>query len=315
MKRYNAVIIGLGKIGLEYDLGKDKKYILSYSRAFARHKGFRLTAGIDVDAKKLATFKRAYSAPALAYNDLKKALHGVEVVAIAAPAAMHLRILKDVLRHVKPRLVMMEKPLAPKMREAAAIVDLCAKRKVALYVNYFRRVDRGTQHLKTSVKKGALGKLLHVNIYYGKDLFENGSHFVDLMLYLFGEPQRVALADNRIKVNSDFLFYYKGFTVFFKSAPETAYNFKEMDFIFSKGRLRHLSLPATEVLRPSFAPCFSVKELMPVKNNTGYELDMEKFMFNAVDHAYSFLTKRGKLASSGNTALRTLEICSAISER
>jgi len=53
--QYTVTIIGLGNIGLLYDLnrGKDYKEFLTHTRSVFFHKNFKLTYLIDSDLKKL----------------------------------------------------------------------------------------------------------------------------------------------------------------------------------------------------------------------------------------------------------------------
>lgn len=315
MKKYKAVIIGLGQIGFKYDFKKDKRYILSYARAFLSHKGFDLTAGVDIDNRALRDFKKAYKKEALHYRDLKKALKGAEVIAVSVPASDHLTVTRDIFRYGSPALIAMEKPLSDKISGASEILKLCKKHKTVLYVNYFRRTDTGINKLKADIRRKSFGRLAHVNIYYGRDLLENGSHFIDLMLYMFGRPDNINILAKRIKNNPDFLFEYKDFSVFFKSDSETDYNFKEMDFLFERGRVRYLSLPKTEIYRPNILSYFGVRELGESKRDSAYCLDMEKFMYNVADHMYSNLAGRSRLNSDGHTAMDTLKICGYIMKR
>ena len=48
MKR-SVLLISLGNIGLMYDYGLPKKFILSHARAFDTHKDFRVVGGADIE--------------------------------------------------------------------------------------------------------------------------------------------------------------------------------------------------------------------------------------------------------------------------
>tara|TARA_B100000780_G_C20841253_1_gene334337 strand:+ start:157 stop:375 length:219 start_codon:yes stop_codon:yes gene_type:complete len=58
-KKYTCAIIGLGKIGLKYDLNR-KNFIQTHSKALNNNKYFSLTCGVDVSLKSLNLFKNTY---------------------------------------------------------------------------------------------------------------------------------------------------------------------------------------------------------------------------------------------------------------
>ena len=51
MKKFDCLIIGLGKIGLIYDLNKKAKF-LTHVKSINYHQNFRLKGVIDSDVKK-----------------------------------------------------------------------------------------------------------------------------------------------------------------------------------------------------------------------------------------------------------------------
>lgn len=310
-KKFKAAIIGLGRIGFAYDLGRKSNFILSYSRALSRHQGFELAAGIDVDEKKLAQFRKIFKTSyAYHYSQLKKVLNGVDMVVIAVPTELHFKVFKDVISCHRPRMIVLEKPISNNLEEAKKIAKWCKKYNILLYVNYFRRVDKGILNLKSAIRKGEFGKLRHVNIYYGDDLLNNGSHFIDLIFYLLGKPNKVEILGGD-KENPNFVFYYKDLFVFFKSmaAKKVNYNFKEMDFIFEKGRIKYSSSPDTQVFKSAKSAFWGTRELSPIADKGVYYLNMEKFMFNVVSYLHSVLKGKKKILSTGDTALETLETC------
>lgn len=308
MKEFRAAIIGLGRIGFEQDAGLTAKYVLSYARAFSLHKGFKLACGFDINRRKLDAFRNKYKVPAYLYKDLKINLKNIDVVVISVPIKDHFRVFKRVVSCCKPRMIIMEKPIASNLRQAKEILLLSRKNKTLLYVNYFRRVDPGINNLKQGIKNKQWGRLRCVNIYYGQGLLNNGSHFIDLIIYLLGIPRSIRVSYRRDMDNPNFVFCYKQLCVYFNSSGGLDYHLKEMDFIFEKARVRYLSLPQTQLMLPKKESFFGVKELIGDKDKSLY-LDLERFMANVAGHIYDVLSGRGKLASTGQTALDALEVC------
>ena len=308
MKIFNAAIIGLGKIGFEADVKIAKKYVLSYARAFSLHRGFNLTAGFDVDKSKLNAFEKEYRVPGYHYKDLRGHLKDIEVVVISVPPKEHFKVFKEVTSFCRPRMIVMEKPLALNLREGREMVKICKDKKISLYVNYFRRVDPGIGKLKECIDRKRWGRLRHVNIYYGQDLLNNGSHFIDLMLYLLGNPDDIKVLHRRDRNNPDFAFWYKQLLVSFKSSIGVNYNLKEMDFIFENARVRGSYLPLTQLMLPKIKSCFGTRELIDVRSKD-LHLDLEKYILTVAGHIYNVLAGKSELVSTGQTALQTLKVC------
>jgi predicted dehydrogenase len=182
-----AAIIGLGKIGMGYDLDLDpKNFILSHAMACKNHDDFDLICGVDASHINRAAFTAKYNKPA--YPNVEEGLlsHQIDVVIIATPTGSHLNILKKVLSCQTPRVILCEKPLAYSLEDAREIVDICENSGVILIVNYMRRSDPATLKIKNLIKDGAIKKPISGVVRYTKGFLHNGSHFFNLLEYLFG---------------------------------------------------------------------------------------------------------------------------------
>jgi predicted dehydrogenase len=110
-----------------------------------------------------------------------------ELVSVATPDATHAAVIERCLRADSVRGVLAEKPLALEAGEARALVALASERGVVLAVNYTRRFAPAFRALDTT----ALGALQHVSGTYVKGLAHNGTHWLDLLRMLAGEPVTV----------------------------------------------------------------------------------------------------------------------------
>jgi len=52
MNSRSVLIVGLGQIGMGYDLGLPPQNVLSHARAFQNCPGFRVIGGVDPDPKE-----------------------------------------------------------------------------------------------------------------------------------------------------------------------------------------------------------------------------------------------------------------------
>lgn len=308
MKIFRAAIIGLGNIGFGIDANIANRYVLSYTRALSLHRGFRLAAGFDIDRDRLRSFENAYKVRGFHYKDLKDNINDIDVVIISVPAKDHFRVFKDVASFCRPRMIIMEKPLALNLHQAREITALSKRMGILLYVNYFRRVDPGIRKLKEYIDTKECGALRHINIYYGNGLLNNGSHFIDLMLYLLGSPDKIKLLRKTDKDNPDFIFYYKQLLVFFKSSVGIDYYMKDMDFVFEKARVTYSCFSQTALMLPRRRFSFGARELVDV-GSKGLHLDVERYMSTVAEHIYDVLLGKSDLESSGQTALQTLKVC------
>lgn len=307
MKKIKVAIIGLGRIGFELDAKIAKKYILSYSRAFRLHGGFNLVAGFDIDKVKQNNFNKIYKIPAYHYRDLKRRLKDIDVIIISTPVNSHFRVFKDVISACHPRMIILEKPLALNLKQAKEIVRITKRKNIPLYVNYFRRIDPGIKALKQHIKKRKWGGLKHVNIYYGRGLLNDGSHFIDLILCLLGKPKAIRILNRQDRDNPDFIFFYNTISVFFKSSAGLEFYLKEMDFVFKKARVNYSAFSQTRLLLPRKKP-FGAKELLPARGKN-LHLDMNRYMLTVARHVYNVLSGKNGLVSTGQTALETLKVC------
>jgi len=308
MKTFRTAIVGLGKIGFELDANVDEKYVLSYARAFSMHKGFDLVAGFDIDRSKVDIFEKEYKVQGYHYEDLKDNLTDIDAVVISTPANNHFEVFEEVVSYCKPRMIIMEKPLALDLKQARKIVTTADEMDILLYVNYFRRVDPGIKKLKQYLDSEEFGKLKCVDIYYGEDLMNNGSHFVDLMRHLVGEPCQIKLLHSNDINNPDFMFLYKGLRIFFMSSVGIDYYLKDMDFVFERARVKYYCFSSTQLMLPEVELCFGAKELIDVESRD-LHLDVERYMLTVIDYIHNVLSNKSELISTGHTALQTLEVC------
>jgi predicted dehydrogenase len=242
--RHSVLIIGLGNIGCGYDLNLDSKFVYSHARAFTQHQKFRLVGGVDPDKDKRDIFNKTYNCPA--YIELKIALykHAPDVVVIAVPTEHHNNVLKQVLSVCKPQVVLCEKPISYNLEEAEYIVAECARKDVNLYVNYMRRSDPGVIEIKKRINSGAMGNKFKGLVWYSKGLFNNGSHFVNLLEYWLGDVQSSSRLSqgrywDKTDPEPDIQFEFENGSVVFLSAWEEAFSHYTMELLSKYGRLRY----------------------------------------------------------------------------
>jgi len=309
---FAALVIGLGAIGMGYDLDSPEELVFTHVRALAHHPGFRLVGGVDPLPERQALFTATTGAPAWpTAAAAREALEGVDVVVIATSAEMRLELVRLALA-LSPKLVLLEKPLAYTEEEGATIVELCKEAGVTLAVNYFRRFDTA---LALAVDRNAAGRLASAVVRYSGGVLQNASHYLDLLLLWFGRPKGISLIGDDGPAGPEdrrlaFIVDHGTARTFF--VPVRAdYDFGEIDLLFQDGRLRFEDYcERVTLFRVGEDPLFpGYKRLAPDgKREFGYL----RYQFLVADALHRFLTLGEPLPSTGDTALQTLALCAKL---
>jgi len=313
MKIFTSVVIGLGAVGQGYDYDHEgSEHILTHAAGFSHHPGYDLIAGVDPSPIQRDRFERKYCRPA--YNDLDTLFrdHRPEVVSIAVPTQLHFPIFKEVMA-VSPRAVLCEKPIATDTTEAREMVALAESKSCALAVNYLRRFDPGVIELNRILENEVIGSLYKVNVWYSKGLVNNGSHYVDLLLFLLGEVDHVRIIDRgRLWDNSDpepdLLMQIGGIPVYFLALREECYSFSEIVFWGTKGMVRYTERGRLIEIREACPDPFYPAYMMLQKEKTTVPSGLGRALWHVLDALYRHLTLQSLINSDGKSATETLAV-------
>lgn len=312
-KTFTAAVVGLGNIGLGYDLAHDKDYVQTHTKAYLNHKGIQLSFGVDPDSKKRKAFERfsrcaAYSS----LDDASKDFPSVDIISFCV-APEDRGQLWDTAARMRPKVVVLEKPLAKKVSEGKQVLSWAKKNKIALAVNYLRRFEPSTYVLKAALEKRRLGKTLGVDIRYNGGFFNNASHYIDLMILFFGKPKKVC--HTRVKkaggdVHADFVMEYPSFHIQGRSI-EMACPVGEITFWCDNGKFFYQKFgQRIDIFEAQPDPVFrKFNELAMTKT---IETTMAYAMKGMADNIFQFCRDKEKLLSDGQSAMETLELCGNI---
>lgn len=228
-----------------YDIDLDPaEHTYSHARAFGNQPAFALVAGVDPDPDFRSRFAADYGARA--YASVSDALDDQEpdVVVIAAPTAMHARIVKEVLARCVPRAILCEKPLASDFDEAKHIVAACKRGEVPLFVNYMRRSDPAVIEVRRRIDSGEIALPVKGTTWYSKGFLHNGSHFFNLAEYWLGPMKRATVLDSGRKWEGtdpepDVRVEFEKGTITFFSAWEESFSHYTVELLSRSGRLRY----------------------------------------------------------------------------
>lgn len=178
-----VAIIGLGRVGAG-NIGLAGDLPLSHLSAARVVEELSLVALVDADPAARAAVLRDYAgvAPAIVMPSVDgvASLEG-GIAVLATPPAARAALLTAVLQR-KPRVVIVEKPLALDLAEARAMVTVAGRAGVALRVNFHRRFD--PRHRRWRVRAPRSPRL--VALRYSKGLFNYASHMIDLLMDWYG---------------------------------------------------------------------------------------------------------------------------------
>lgn len=185
-----AAIIGCGKIGWSFqdDPGASRFGICTHAAAWDAINDVEVVAVADASEKNARACSERWAVPHV-FSSLGTLLIGTdpEIVSIATPDHCHYADVKRCLEHDSVRAVLAEKPLAPSTDEASQLAALAKQHGKHLVVNYSRRFCPFYIEFRQRFQSGEFGRLRLARNLYTKGIRHNGSHFLDLMRWWFGD--------------------------------------------------------------------------------------------------------------------------------
>lgn len=165
----------------------------------------------DKDKKKLIKYKKKFNCK-IAYNIDEFLNEPTDYVYIATESGNHFNHILKCFE--KNRNVIVEKPPVLRVSELKILNKIARKKKLKFYTIFQNRMNKSVQHVKKLIKKE---KIIFINLsliwsrpqkYYddwhgnwkmdGGVLAQQGIHYVDLLIYLFGDPFKcISSIDNK----------------------------------------------------------------------------------------------------------------------
>ena len=214
MAKYRAGVIGLGWMGMMYDLAHrpgpavaqprydldalerptpeldvhrtfhihdhpgEESLVTSYAEAFADRPDVELVAAAERDEKRLAVFAERYGATGL-YTDAAEMLREarLDLVAIAINIAGRAELTALAVEHGVKGIVT-EKPMVNSLQDADLMVDSCAAAGVPLMCGAITTSHPSFAAAKKLIRDGAIGDLLSIEATSGSQ-HQNWSYFMD----------------------------------------------------------------------------------------------------------------------------------------
>ena len=315
-KVFSCVLIGLGDIGLNYDLHQDQdKYIQTHSRAFYLNSGFDLQAGVDINNEACNIFSKKYNIES--YSVIEDALLEVkpDLIILAVPTSFQIEAIKKIAKCFIPKAILCEKPMGDNLDQGKEIVSICRKKDISLYVNYIRRCLPESKEVKKRIDSSSIKFPMKCVVWYSKGLMHNGSHFINLMEYWFGECLDVKIIDKGREFKSfgsepSVYLKFENCEVTLIPAWEELYSHYTIELICATGRLywSQKNLEWTKVVSSENLKGYSYLAEKSEEISTG----AEKYQMHVAEALYLAMSGQVSSISNGEQALETLHTIDSI---
>jgi predicted dehydrogenase len=249
LNTYRAAIVGCGRIGTgtgDPSLGRSR--IKSHAEAYLDLPNADLVGLCDPDAAPLARASSAWGVAA-AFDDVATLLATThpDLLSICAPPSEHVGILRLAIE-AGVKGVILEKPVAPDLATAHEALALVQASKTRVAVNYTRRFPPAYRAAIETVRSGGLGRIQHVHGIYTKGIVNNGSHMIDLLRAMLGDPVRAATLPGGCDLDSPdpsvgaLLVFDNGIEAWLGAADGAAFNVFDLDILGTEGRISFTDL-------------------------------------------------------------------------
>mgnify|MGYP001216633313 FL=1 len=321
IKPYSCLIIGLGQVGLTYDLNVNNKNVfLSHAKSIHFHKNFSLDAAVEINKEKIKIFTKVYKTKA--FSSVKEAAtyKNYSVIIISVPTEHHYKIFQDILKYCKPKLILCEKPISYKLKEVEFILKNCKKSKIDFFVNYIRRADPACIKIKSKIQSMITRSLPLKGIcWYNKGLLHSGLHYLDLCSFWLGSIKKITRANKIQKINYydyslDFIADFEGGQVTFLSWENNSFSMFSLEILTSDGRIRYDHEGNLAYLNPIKNNIFVENYLELNQKKIIFKSNMNQCQFNLLNEISNFLENKSYNLSSGETDSKVLKSLSKIIE-
>lgn len=240
MKKYRVLVVGAGRIGAFFDSPKSRR-VLTHAHAYRNHSLCDLVGFVDQEYSQAVRAAKVWGGHA--FQSIRDAFctGPIDIVSVSASTPSHAAIMME-LAKTPVRGILLEKPIALTVKEANLILRAYARKETAVVVNYTRRFLKEFQAIRTSIQNGLYGAFVAAHCYYSGGLLNNGSHFLDLLHFFFGEmvgghvvlAQRGTTSDPRCNV---VVKMRNGRCAYLISADQQSYSIFDMEFIFERRKI------------------------------------------------------------------------------
>ena len=174
---YRVGVIGCGSIAQRH------------TKAYQSVSGYQLAAATEPNVQRANAFQETFAIPTM-YADPEEMLQkeSLDVVSICTWHGLHAPQTLMAAEH-GAKAVLCEKPMAVSLAEADQMITACRSSGTKLAIGHQRRFYPGWTEARRLISEGTVGKPMMVAGYVVDGLLNTGSHVIDGMRYVLGDPQ------------------------------------------------------------------------------------------------------------------------------
>ncbi|MBQ9205223.1 MAG: Gfo/Idh/MocA family oxidoreductase [Treponema sp.] len=343
--RYFAAIIGTGRIGFSLGFDKKREQPASHTMALLKNKRISLIAAADTNEENLENWrnyvkkhnsKNEFTLSFSTSEELYKNVTCLDIITVAVNEEYHLEECIKAIEY-KPKLVILEKPVALNSKEANEIKAKAEECGVKVMVNHERRFSKDYLSIVSLIKEigdiqSVVGELDSGLRIYGKEfendgtysLLHDGTHLVDIIQYLFGCKLELPIVSGIHKdekeVVRNFSAHYQSVVSTFGTIPEITVKMSGRSKFF-EFRVEILGTLGKIIIGNGIAQFYKREES---KLYTGfYSLSAQKiklpkktgYFSGMVQNAVDFLDGESELVSPLDDAIADLKVLEEIKEK
>lgn len=313
MSALKVALIGCGRIGYSFLHKSFGVGVSTHAEAYSKTHGMKLVsvADADINAARACAIEygisqnKIYTCP---YELLEK--EDIDIISIASPDHTHAGLAIASLKKNGIRGVFIEKPLALNSKDAFEIVNLARAKSIVVAVNYSRRYCSEHQMAAREISSGEIGRVQSVSGLYTKGLKHNGTHWLHLLDWFFGEMNPVysflsEASDFYGDLTPNVILKNDRFSAVLQGCDAQAFSLFEMDIVGSLGRIKILD-GGYRFIRQRALPSpryDGYSELITTSDSSGH---MTNLMLNAIENFRDAVLSNSRPACSAEDALRAL---------
>jgi len=175
--KFKVGLVGCGTIAREH------------LTAYQEHPSAAVVAIADIDGEALKSVAAEFGVPGR-YQDYQEMLASEEldIVSICTWPGQHAEMTRvAAVNGVKA--ILCEKPIALNLGEADEMIATCRENDVRLVIGHQHRFNPHVNRAKNLIATGALGEVELIWGHFKGSLLNNGTHVVDTIRYLLGDPE------------------------------------------------------------------------------------------------------------------------------
>ena len=300
-KVYTSGVIGLGKIGLGYDLhATDPNQVLTHSKAFYKSEHFDLVAGCDPSHIARRDFENAFQKPSFSHHREFLASTRPQILAIATPTQDLLPTLIEVLEIYNPLLILIEKPLTYNSKALAKILQLQIEKNLSIQVNFTRDQDKSFRTLERMLENSSALEPFVGNCFYSRGFLNNASHMINFLSRSLGIPNDFEILKSKrfgdFDYDLDFFIQFGSSRIYFQSLSDPNISFFTLDLVNSENRFQVMpNLQGSSITKFTISSKFydtKVLDIETIQNKStmgSAQLQMVEFLAKVLDE--NFLEK------------------------